>query len=358
LKILEANLKKGIVKLIPESVDDLWHLYNIVYPNDEVYTRTTREIKQSGEYSRPQKPKRVSVFLGVKVQRVSWDKTLNRLRVHGIICHAPEDLIGLGSHHTLNITVNKPLTIVKSKWHKHHLERLERACQIAAPAIILLSIDDEGYCLATLRQFGLEVKVEESVSLPSKRQAGRREEALKALYKKALNALSNVWKEARNKIVVLGVGFVKNGFVEYVKDKAPEIAESIIDVKSVNNSGLAGIKEALRSGILVKALKHVRIVEETKAVEEILERIGRNQPVAYGLEEVKLASRYGAIEKLLIADIKLREAADEERLELEDLMKEVEEKGGKIIIISIEHEAGKKLASLGGIAATLRFPIQ
>jgi len=39
-------------------------------------------------------------------------------------------------------------------------------------------------------------------------------------------------------------------------------------------------------------------------------------------------------------------------------MKEVEEKGGKIIIISIEHEAGKKLASLGGIAATLRFPIQ
>ena len=358
MKILETNLKKGIVKLIPESLDDLWHLYNIIYPNDEVYMQTTREIKQTVEYSRPQKPKRISVFLGIKVQKVSWDKTLNRLRVHGTICHAPEELVGLGSHHTLNIYVNKPLTIVKSKWQKHHLERLKKASKAVMPAIILMAIDDEGFCIATLRQFGLDVKAEKSAMLPSKRQAGRREEALKALYKNALNALNEVWKEEKNKIVILGVGFVKKGFVEYVKDKAPEILKSIIDVKSVNNSGLAGIKEALRSGILNKALEHVRIVEETGAVEEILERIGKNQPVAYGLEEIKLACKYGAIEKLLITDIKLREATDEERLELENLMKEVEEKNGKIIIISAEHEAGEKLASLGGIAATLRFRIQ
>lgn len=358
MKILETNLKKGIVKLIPESLDDLWHLYNIIYPNDEVYMKTTREIKQTVEYSRPQKPKRISVLLGVKVQRVNWDKTLNRLRVHGTIRHAPEELVGLGAHHTLNISINKPLTIVKSKWQKHHLERLERASKAAMPAIILMSIDDEGFCIATLRQFGLDVKVEESAMLPSKRQAGRREEALKAFYKKALNALNEVWKDEKNKIVVLGVGFVKNGFTEYVKDKASEMFKSIIDVKSVNNSGLAGIKEALRSGILTKVLEHIRVVEETKAVEEILERLGKNQPVAYGLEEVKLACKYGAIKKLLITDVRLRESTDEERLELENLMKEIEEKGGKITIVSAEHEAGEKLSSLGGIAATLRFPIQ
>jgi len=80
------NLEKGIVKLISESMDDLWHLYNIIYPypNDEVYMQSTREM--------PQKSKRVSVFLGIKVQRISWGKILNRLRVYGIICHAPEDL--------------------------------------------------------------------------------------------------------------------------------------------------------------------------------------------------------------------------------------------------------------------------
>jgi protein pelota len=38
-------------------------------------------------------------------------------------------------------------------------------------------------------------------------------------------------------------------------------------------------------------------------------------------------------------------------------MKNVEEMGGGIMIISTEHEAGTKLLSLGGIAALLRFPL-
>ena len=154
------------------------------------------------------------------------------------------------------------------------------------------------------------------------------------------------------------MGFNKYGLCEDVKEKAPEIAETVIDVKSVNNSSLAGINEALRSGILSKALKHVRIVEESKVVEELLERLGKNEPIAYGLEEVKLASQYGAVEKLVINDVKLREASDEERLELDKLMKEVEDKGGEIIIVSSEHEAGRKLMALGGIDDTRRFPIQ
>ena len=352
------NLKKGLVKLIPENLDDLWHLYNIIYPNDEVYARTTREIKPNIEYARPQKPKRVSVFLGIKVQKVAWDKTLNRLRVHGTICEAPENLIGLGSHHTLNVAVNVPLTIVKKKWQKHQLERLERAAETKVPSIVVLSIDDEGYCVATLRQYGLEIKVEKKVSLPSKVHAEERENAQKKFFKEVLNALREVLGEKKNPLVILGVGFVKNHFVNYLKDKAPEITKNIVDIKSVNNTGLAGIHEALRSGVLLKALKHVRIVEESKVVEEILERLGKAKPVAYGIEEVKKASKYGAIEKLAITDVKLRECSEEERLELENLMKEVEDKKGKIIIISVEHEAGRKLASLGGIAATLRFPIE
>ena len=60
---------------------------------------------------------------------------------------------------------------------------------------------------------------------------------------------------------------------------------------------------------------------------------------------------------MLVTDVKLREASDEERLVLEKLMREVENKRGKVIIISTEHEAGTKLNSLGGIAALLRFSV-
>ncbi|MEM2336766.1 MAG: mRNA surveillance protein Pelota, partial [Candidatus Bathyarchaeia archaeon] len=80
------NLKKGFVKVIPETFDDLWHLYNIICVGDEVYSYTSREIKQDEKYSRGRRGERISVFMGVKVEKVAWDKLLGRLRVHGTIC--------------------------------------------------------------------------------------------------------------------------------------------------------------------------------------------------------------------------------------------------------------------------------
>jgi len=65
LKILGKNLKKGFVKVIPETMDDLWHLYNVIYEKDEVYAFTTREVKPDGKYDRPGRGERISVFLGV-----------------------------------------------------------------------------------------------------------------------------------------------------------------------------------------------------------------------------------------------------------------------------------------------------
>jgi len=79
--------------------------------------------------------------------------------------------------------------------------------------------------------------------------------------------------------------------------------------------------------------------------------------VTYGTSEVMKATEYGAIERLLVADTMLREASDQERTTIENIMRSVEAKGGQVTVISTEHEAGAKLQSLGGIAALLRFPI-
>lgn len=55
MRILEINLKKSFVKLIPEVIDDFWHLYNIIYKNDKVYANTTRELRPDDKYARPKK---------------------------------------------------------------------------------------------------------------------------------------------------------------------------------------------------------------------------------------------------------------------------------------------------------------
>jgi len=351
-------LKKGFVKVVPETLDDLWHLYNIIYKGDEVYAYTSREIKQDEKYARAKRGERVSVFLGVKVEKVAWDKLLGRLRVHGTICQAPE-IVPTGAHHTLNIALNTPITIVKEKWARHHVERLETAKKASEKPIVIIAIDDEGYALATTAQYGVELKVEEKVRLPGKLEAEKRSVATKEFFQKALNMLRQIWSESQNPpIVVIGVGFIKNDFATFVEKEAPEIAKSIVDIKSVNNNGVAGIYEALRSGILTKTMKHLRIIEETEAIEEILKRLGKGEGnVAYGLGDVQKAVDFGAVELLVLADTLLREASNMERLSLEELMRRVEQKGGKVLVVSTEHEAGAKLSALGGIAALLRFTL-
>lgn len=359
MKILRRDVKHGKIVALPEMLDDLWVLYNVVLKGDIVYAKTTREVRRGERYETPEKGKRISVVLGVNVDKVSYDRSLNRLRVHGIISDAPDDVGAKGSHHTINVTLNKPLTIVKDKWLKYQLDRLERATKTGVSPVIIVSIDDERCCVAVLRQFNIDVRAEKAARIPGKLDTENRTKAFQEFFKSALNSLREVWSVNAYPIVVIGVGFTKNAFVKYLKEKAPEMAENIMDVKSVNSSGAAGINEALRSGILTKVLRDLRISVETKVVEEVLFRLGKGIGAAtYGISEVKTACMLGAVDTLLVTDARLRESSDEERIEMEDLMRLAEKKGGRIVIVSKEHEAGMKLHSLGGIAALLRFQVK
>ena len=356
MKIMEKNLRQGYVKVVPESPDDLWHLYNIIYRGDEVYAFTSRAIKSETEASRPKSGERVSAFMGVKVENVAWDKFLGKLRVHGIIIHAP-DIIPTGAHHTISVSLNQPATIVKQNWQKHALDRLERASETET-TLLIVSIDDEGYAIAETKQYGVEIRIEERIKLPGKHEAEKRQGATNEYFKRVQTSLAQIWKQSNHSIVIVGVGFVKNDFVTYIKDNAQEIAKSIVDVKSVNNGGTSGIYEALRSGVLLKAAHKMRVLEETEVMEEIMKRLGKGEgTVTYGLADVENASMMGAIEKLVLADTMLRESEDEQRLRLEKIMRDVEHRNGTVTVLSTEHEAGSKLLALGGIAALLRFAL-
>jgi protein pelota len=356
LKIIETNLRQGFVKVVPDTQDDLWHLYNVIYKGDEVFAYTSRAIKSDTEASRPKSAERVSAFMGIKVESVAWDKFLGKLRVHGIIIHAPE-IIPTGAHHTISVSLNQPVTIVKQTWQKHHLDRLKRASEAEKP-LLIVAIDDEGYAIAETKQYGVEMKVEERVKLPGKQEADKRQGATNEYFKRVLTSLSQLWNQNHNSIVIVGVGFVKNDFVSYLRDNAGEMAKLLADVKSVNNGGVSGIYEALRSGVLLKAAHKMRVLEETEVMEEAMKRLGKGENnITYGLDDVERAVQVGAIETLILADSLIRESDDEQRLRIEKIMQEVEHRAGNLTVVSTEHEAGSKLLALGGIAALLRFPL-
>jgi protein pelota len=356
LKIIQKDLHQGFLKVVPDTPDDLWHLYNVVYKGDEVYAYSSRAIKNDTEASRPKSGERVSAFMGVKVESVSWDKFLGKLRVHGLIIHAP-DIIPTGAHHTLAIALNQQMTIVKKEWPKHLIDRLTKASETEKP-LLILSIDDEGFAIAETKQYGYETRVEQRIRLPGKQDADKRVEATKAYFKLALTSLEKLWADNHNPLVIIGAGYVKNDFVTYLQDENKELSKAVVDIKSVNNGGTAGIDEALRSGVLLKTAHQLRIIDETETMEEVMKRLGKGDGnVTYGLVPVENAANMGAIEKLIVADTTLRDADETQRLKLEELMHSIERRQAAITVVSTEHEAGFKLLSLGGIAALLRFPI-
>ena len=357
LKILKTDLKKGEVKLIPENLDDLWHLYNIIARDDEIYAKTTREVKPEGTGLRPAKGRRIPVFLGIRVKDVTFDRQIDRLRVKGIITEIPEEMSAKGAHHTINITTGKPLSIIKKEWFEYQLKRLKKACEYPAAPIVVVAIDYGECCIAILRHYGFDVKTEIEVKLPGKLEAEKRTEALANFFRSAATSLLAAQNETNGSIAIVGPGHIKNEFVKYLGEHFSKLAQHVVSVGSVSSGGVAGIYESLRCGILSHVAEHIRANEETRFIEEVFARLGAGGAVAFGLNNVEKAVEYGAVELLLVVDRLLREAQDEERRKLEDLMRVTEKRRGRVIIVSMEHEAGEKLWSIGGIAALLRFPI-
>ena len=356
MKLLKKDDKHGIVALLPEDLDDLWALYVVVEPGDFVKARTRREKRVEGAKSRG---KRISINLGIEVEKKALDVLMGRLRLLGVIREAParfED--ELGKHHALDIRPGIPVELRKGRWAGFHLRILERACRGKPKPLIVACVDDEDYCVALVGLRDIEVLAEGRNTLARERGARSREEALRPFFREALSALRKAWEDHRRPLAVIGPSMERDMFLALLRSEEPALARQIVSVRAVSTGGLPGIYEALRAGVLTKALSEARITREVEAVREALSRLGKGDGrVAYGLEEVRRACSYGAVEKLMVADAVLRDANEEERLLLEDLMMEVEEKGGEVMIISSSHEAGRNVLSLGGIVALLRFPL-
>ena len=132
----ELRFNEGEISLVPESLDDLWHLKYILEPGDLVYSFTKRRIEGATDKLRPEKEAKKTVRLGVKVEKVEFHKFSNRLRIHGTIV----DGIDAGAYHTLNIEEGTNLSIIK-KWKNDQFERIREA-EIAAkrPKVVIATI--------------------------------------------------------------------------------------------------------------------------------------------------------------------------------------------------------------------------
>ena len=352
MKIGYQNQKEGIIEVIPETLDDLWHLSHIVEEGDYVTSKTTRRIQDTtGDKLRSDRGVKKTFTLEVNVESISFHMFTGKLRLTGSITKGPEDLIPLGSHHTIEVKLNTPLKIRKEKWSKWTMDRLNQAIKASKKlSAIIILIEDDTATFGLIRQYGLEYYGPIIGNISGKQVLDKnRSKNLVKFYQSIVKSLFK-FNDIQN-IVIAGPGFWKNDFFKFLQDNYPEIADKSI-LESTGSGGRVGIQEVLRKGTVEKLSAENRIAFEMKDVNDLLTLLSTNHElVVYGKDQVENAVNMGAVKKLLVRDLNIR--LDN----LEKIMDLTENMGGEVTIISSEHEGGEQLQALGGVAAVLRYPI-
>jgi protein pelota len=345
MKVLKQDLREGFILVCPDSMDDLWHLDKILEKGDLITARTTRKfVSESGKKDRKE------VRIKLSLESVDFKAFSDRLHLLGTIEEGkPEKYVSLGSHHSVDVGPGTVIGVIKKKWKKHQLNRLKDAVKASRrPKIVVTALDDEEAEIVLLREFGLDRKATISSGKSGKQFEGK--DVKEEYFHEIAKALEHLESQ---KLIVAGPGFTKDEFMDFCKEKYPDLAEKTV-VDNVGQGGITGVKEVLKRGIVDRICEETRISRETQLVEKVLAEISREGLVTYGLKDVKKALDYGAVETLLVIDSLFSKKRDE----IESLMDSAESARAEAHVISSEHDAGQQLEAIGGIAALLRFKIE
>ncbi|MFB6146931.1 MAG: mRNA surveillance protein pelota [Halobacteriaceae archaeon] len=339
------------ITLVPESLDDLWHLRYLIEPGDRVAGDTTRRIQRDDDQLRDTGGQREHVHVTLAVEDVEFHKFANRVRVGGEIVDASREDV-LGAHHTLNVEARDEITVQK-RWSPDQRERLADAVEATEnPDVAIATVGEGEAHIHTVAQYGVEERGSFTGTTGKGEYARDREE----LFETLADALARMDVDA---VILAGPGFTKEDAYEHVEQRHPDLAEAVtvVDTSSV---GGRGVHEVLKRGAVEAVQAETRIAEEADLIDELTERIATGEAVAYGPDRVAEAADYGAVETLLIVDERLRTErgrGGDWAVDADDLVETVEQQGGEVVVFSSAFEPGQQLSNLGGVGALLRYRI-
>lgn len=350
MKLLHSNLKKGEAKVLTQNLDDLWYLSSIIEPKDIVQGNTLRKIKVGSRDEKAKESVKKPIFIKIEVENVEFSQYSNILRVSGIIKGAPEE-VPLGDHHTFNIGEGTAITIIKEEWLKYQIDKLKEACSEKKSSLLICVHDREEAYFALFKKYGYENLSHIKGEVHKKKEESTKKENF---YLAVIGKLEEYAERYNIKqIIIASPAFWKEDLMKEVKEG--ELKQKII-LATCSSATKNGIEEVIKRPEVREALKQERAAKEMNKVEELLVEIAKSNLAVYGLGETENASLTGAVKELLITDRLIRKSRSENFYNrVENIMKTVDKTKGEVEIISSEHEGGKKLDGLGGIAAILRF---
>ena len=338
--------------LVPENVDDLWHLAHVLEPGDLVEGDTTRRIQRNDDQMRDTGGEREHIFVTLDVGDVEFARFANRLRVSGVIvgCSREDQL---NAHHTLNVEEQDEITVEKH-FKPDQTERLQEATEAAEnPDVAIATVEEGAAFVHTVQQYGTEEYASFTKTTGKDEYSGPRSE----LFAELGDALAHLDADA---IVFAGPGFTKQDARDYVVEDHRELADRIT-VVDTSAAGDRGVHEVLKRGAVDEIQKETRISKEANLIDELTENIAKGAKATYGPDDTAEAAEFGAVETLLVVDERLRterQGDGDWTIDVNEVIESVERQGGDVVVFSSEFAPGEQLSNLGGIAAVLRYRLQ
>ncbi|MET1128070.1 MAG: mRNA surveillance protein pelota [Thermoproteota archaeon] len=353
MKVLSKDLRQGLVKLVPESSDDLWLIYTILKPGDIIRAKTLREVhfgsRGSGRSSR------IAMRLTIRVEKVEFQPFTARLRVRGVVVEGPEEYGVKGKYHTISLEPGRDVEIIKPDgWPSALLRRLESA--IPGQKAVIVAVDYDEYAIAVVEGQGVRFHDSGSLNLPGKDDPSWERSMEQAVSTISRRAAEVATRESAILLAVVGPGSVKERVATKLRERVGDKVKVLVD--STSMGGEAGVYEELRRGIVRKALEEAASIKAEKIVEEF-EKLLAKEPyrVAYTVDLVWEAVEAGAAEKVLVLDNLLHDPDPALRDKVYSILIKAEQTGAEVVFVSEASPVFHKLRGLGGILAVLRYPL-
>lgn len=267
----------------------------------------------------------------------------------------------------------------------------------------LIALDKNEAAIGYLQGSSIKTEYTMQSEVPGKTRAGGqsaqrfariRKQMLKTFLNDINDNAKNAFMEKAREgkllgILVGGPGWTKDKFVD--EHMHQELKDELIATKSLNYSGEEALEELVEKS--EDQIQDASAVKEKNLVNDFFENLKEeNGKSEYGMKQVMKAMEMGAVETVLISEdfnhyratyecsnghekevfeekpeieenVECDECGEEMDLEqLTDVVDVMDEKaeqmGSEVELISTDHEQGRRLHNMGGIAAILRYRIR
>jgi protein pelota len=349
--------------VIPEDADDLLTLRRIIENGDYVFADTTRVIKKVKEFARPDKGERIKVRVSVRVESISLDDIVDRLRITGIITNTDNELVPRGIHHSLTVQVGDTITIDKNrKWNDVETNILKRSGN--STNFILVAIDAQEAAVAKISGTHLKIipNIYSGQSGKRYQHAAKNNPNIEIFFDdiaKTIQSMFSAAEEEENNstiIIIFGPGETKRRFYNLLVEKYKLEKGKVSLIDGVDVAGEDGIFVFLRSPAIKEAMSSSKLATVSSILDEIMRLVHKGDAkYAMGMQEVSNAASIKAIENLVFSDSIFKTTDENDVVKLLNLL---ESQGAKSFAVDSSTDIGWRVSSLGGIVALLRYSIR